>query len=189
VVDEVYREMLFETEPASAFHFDPERFIITSSLTKAYGLSGLRCGWLLAPPELATRMRRINDLHGATFAHPAELLSVVAFAQLPQIAARTKSTLDVNRGLLREFLHTRNELDYFWPEHGTIVFPRLKKGEVDGLCEVLRTDFETTVVPGRFFEMPDRFRIGVGGTTESVRESLAQLGAGMDHFASSFRRS
>ena len=74
VVDEVYREMLFEASPASAFHIDPERFIVTNSLTKAYGLSGLRCGWVLAPPELARRMFRINDLHGATFAHPAELL-------------------------------------------------------------------------------------------------------------------
>jgi aspartate/methionine/tyrosine aminotransferase len=78
LVDEVYREMLFEPAPMSAFHIDKERFIVTSSLTKAYGLSGLRCGWVLAAPELARRMFRINDLHGATFAHPAELLSVVA---------------------------------------------------------------------------------------------------------------
>ena len=49
MVDEVYREMLFETNPQSSFHIDPERFIVTNSLTKAYGLSGLRCGWILAP--------------------------------------------------------------------------------------------------------------------------------------------
>ena len=48
LVDEVYREVLFESSPASAFHIDPERFIVTNSLTKAYGLSGLRCGWVLA---------------------------------------------------------------------------------------------------------------------------------------------
>ncbi|HET7871181.1 MAG TPA: pyridoxal phosphate-dependent aminotransferase, partial [Terriglobales bacterium] len=53
VVDEVYREMLFESEPASAFHVDPARFVVTNSLTKAYGLSGLRCGWVLAPAEIA----------------------------------------------------------------------------------------------------------------------------------------
>src|ERR1051326_731261 len=76
MVDEVYREMLFESAPQSSFQIDPERFIVTNSLTKAYGLSGLRCGWVLAPLELARRMFRINDLHGATLAHPAELLSV-----------------------------------------------------------------------------------------------------------------
>jgi aspartate/methionine/tyrosine aminotransferase len=185
LVDEVYREMLFESAPASAFHIDPERFIVTNSLTKAYGLSGLRCGWVLAPPDLARRMFRINDLHGATFAHPAELLSVVAFEKLPQIAEQMKSMLEQNRRLLRDFLLSRDDLDYFWPEYGTVVFPRLKSGDAKALCDMLRHDFETTVVPGSFFESPDRFRVGVGTPTESVRESLQQLGLGLDRYRSS----
>ncbi|MGC2695505.1 MAG: pyridoxal phosphate-dependent aminotransferase [Candidatus Angelobacter sp.] len=185
LVDEVYREMLFAAEPQSAFHIDPDRFIVTSSLTKAYGLSGLRCGWVLAAPELARRMFRINDLHGATFAHPAELLSVVAFAKLDQIAARMKSMLDVNRQLLQDTLRSRDDLDYFWPEYGTIVFPRLKDGSVNELCQLLRTDFETSVVPGKFFESPDRFRIGVGTPAESMRESLQQFSRGLDRYKTS----
>jgi aspartate/methionine/tyrosine aminotransferase len=180
LVDEVYRETLFESAPASAFYIDPERFIVTNSLTKAYGLSGLRCGWVLAPPDLARRMFRINDLHGATFAHPAELLSVVAFEKLLQIAGQMKSVLETNRRLLRDFLLGRDDLDYFWPEYGTVVFPRLRSGNAEALCDMLRHDFETTVVPGSFFESPDRFRVGVGTPTESVRESLQQLGLGLD---------
>jgi aspartate/methionine/tyrosine aminotransferase len=187
LVDEVYREMLFESLPASAFHIDPERFIVTNSLTKAYGLSGLRCGWVLAAPDLARRMFRINDLHGATFAHPAELLSVVAFEKLPQIASHMKRMLEENRGLLREFLVGRDDLDYFWPEYGTVVFPRLKSGDVESFCNILRHDFETTVVPGSFFESPDRLRIGVGTPTESVRESLQQLGRGLDRYWAGLR--
>ncbi|HEY2115212.1 MAG TPA: pyridoxal phosphate-dependent aminotransferase, partial [Candidatus Angelobacter sp.] len=182
LVDEVYRELLFESAPASAFHIDPERFIVTNSLTKAYGLSGLRCGWVLASPELARRMFRINDLHGATFAHPAELLSVVALQKLPQIAAQMKSMLDTNRQLLHDFLQRRDDLDYFWPEYGTIVFPRLKSGAVEPLCDILRRDFETSVVPGTFFESPDRFRIGIGTPTESVREALRQLELGLNSY-------
>lgn len=180
LVDEVYRETLFEPVPASAFHIDPERFIVTNSLTKAYGLSGLRCGWALAPPDLARRMFRINDLHGATCAHPAELLSVVAFQKLPQIAGQMKSVLETNRRLLRDFLLERDDLDCFWPEYGTVIFPRLRSGDAEALCDMLRHDFETTVAPGRFFESPDRFRVGVGTPTESVRESLQQLGLGLD---------
>jgi aspartate/methionine/tyrosine aminotransferase len=187
LVDEVYREMLFESSPASAFHIDPERFIVTNSLTKAYGLSGLRCGWVLASPELARRMFRINDLHGATFAHPAELLSVIALQKLPQIAAQMKSMLDTNRQLLREFLLTRDDLDYFWPEYGTIVFPRLKNGDVDSLSQLLRRDFNTSIVPGTFFESPDRFRVGVGTPTESVREALPQLERGLNSYRASLQ--
>ena len=182
VVDEVYREMRFEAEPGSAFHLNPERFIVTNSLTKAYGLSGLRCGWVLAPPELAARMYHLIDLHGATFAHPAELLSVIAFTKLGQISERLGRVLETNRQHLRGFLSRRDDLDYYWPEHGTIVFPRLKQGNVDALCELLRKEFETAVVPGHFFEAPNHFRIGVGGSTELVRESLQQLGDGLDQY-------
>ncbi|HET9363576.1 MAG TPA: pyridoxal phosphate-dependent aminotransferase [Candidatus Angelobacter sp.] len=185
MVDEVYREMLFESEPQSSFHIDPERFIVTNSLTKGYGLSGLRCGWVLAPPDLARRMFNINDLHGATFAHPAELLSVVAFAKLSQIAARMKALLDTNRQLLRSFLLSRNDLECFWPEYGTVVFPRLKTGSVEELCKLLREEFETSVVPGRFFENPDRFRVGVGTPTEQVRDALQQFSRGLDRYKDS----
>src|SRR5262249_31581108 len=67
LVDEVYREMLFEEQPQTAFPTDPERVLVTSSLTKAYGLSGLRCGWILAPKELAERMWRLHDIHCGTY--------------------------------------------------------------------------------------------------------------------------
>jgi aspartate/methionine/tyrosine aminotransferase len=185
MVDEVYREMLFEPEPQSSFHIDPERFIVTNSLTKAYGLSGLRCGWVLAAPELARRMFRINDLHGATFAHPAELLSVIALEKLTQIAAHMKSILDANRKLLQDFLSSRDDLDYFWPEYGTIAFPRLKSGSVEDLCRLLREEFETSIVPGHFFEDPERFRLGVGTQTESVTEALQQFSRGLDRYKAS----
>jgi aspartate/methionine/tyrosine aminotransferase len=188
LVDEVYREMLFESVPASAFHIDPERFIVTNSLTKAYGLSGLRCGWVLASPELSRRMFRINDLHGATFAHPAELLSVIALQKLPQIAAHMKSMLDTNRRLLHDLLLQRDDLDCFWPEYGTVIFPRLKNGDADSLCQLLRHDFETSVVPGRFFEDPERFRVGVGLSTASVRDALPHLAAGLDRYRETLRR-
>ena len=184
LLDEVYREMLFEARPQSAFHLDPERFLITNSLTKAYGLSGLRCGWVLAPPEIAQRIWHINDVHGSTFTHPGELLSVLAFEKLARISVRMKSLLDINRNLLREFLSFRDDLDYYWPEYGTIVFPRLKQGSVEELCDLLRNQFETSVVPGSFFAMPSHFRIGVGIPTEEVRAALAQLGKGLDAYRS-----
>src|SRR5205807_8236544 len=49
LVDEVYLEAMFENAPVSAISIDPE-FVVTSSLTKGYGLSGLRCGWIFAEP-------------------------------------------------------------------------------------------------------------------------------------------
>ena len=69
LVDEVYLEALFENAPPSSVHLGPE-FIATTSLTKGYGLSGLRCGWILAEPQLAQRMRMLHDVFGSLAPHP-----------------------------------------------------------------------------------------------------------------------
>jgi hypothetical protein len=175
IVDEVYLEMLWEAEPNSAFHIDSDVFLSTNSLTKAYGLSGIRCGWILAAPELVQRILHIHDLHAATNVYPAELLSVIAFEKLGHIAALQKKRLDDNRRLLRECLESQSILQHFWPEHGTVVFPRLRTGNAVGFCERLRREHELSVVPGTFFEDPERVRIGVGGKTDDVRASVEQL--------------
>src|ERR1017187_6374723 len=81
LVDEVYLDAVYENTPRTAFHLGAE-FVVTSSLTKVYGVSGLRCGWILAEAELARAMWRMNDVFAATPVHPGELLSVAVFGQL-----------------------------------------------------------------------------------------------------------
>ena len=179
LVDEVYREAIFDQPTRSAFHLG-NHFVVTSSLTKAYGLSGLRCGWILAEPALAERIWRLNDLFAATPAHPAERLSVIAFDHLPQIQARAAKILQANRRALTSFLNSRNDLECILPTHGTTVFPRLRRGSVDDFCDLLRKKYETSVVPGRFFEMPDHFRIGIGGDTEITATGLERLAQALD---------
>ena len=185
LVDEVYLEMLFDDEIPSAFltghTFGEENpFITTNSLTKAYGLSGLRCGWIVASPPLAQRIWRLNDLFSANSAYPAEQLSVSALAQLPRFRARARTLLNKNRLVLNQFLDARAELDCFRPSAGTVVFPRLLRADATALIQLLREKFETSVVPGKFFERPQHFRIGIGGDTEYVQPGLERLGKALD---------
>ncbi len=186
LVDEVYLEAVGVQAPRlgcrTAFLFGNE-FVVTSSLTKAYGLSGLRCGWVLAEPELAKKIWRLNDLFDVIPAHPAEKLSVVALKRLVQISVRARALLEENRTIAYEFLRSRDELECTFPEFGTVVFPRLKSGKVDELCALLRTKFETTIVPGRFFEMPDHFRLGLGGDAEALAAGLDRLGSALNELA------
>jgi aspartate/methionine/tyrosine aminotransferase len=181
MIDEVYLEMFFDPSIRSAFHLG-ETFLITSSLTKVYGLSGLRCGWILAAPELARRMWRINDLFGNIPAHTAELLSVIALDNLPTIAARSKALLTTNRRLLDQFFDSREDLEVLRPPCGTVAFPRLTRGNADDLFKLLCEKYETAVVPGRFFEMPEYFRIGIGGETDALRVGLEHLSAALDEY-------
>jgi aspartate/methionine/tyrosine aminotransferase len=194
LVDEVYLEMLFETEKPFSFHIgkslaaDADNpFIVTSSLTKVYGLSGLRCGWILASPDLAKRMWLLNDLYGAVAAHAAERMSVIAFDHLEQFRSRTRALLATNRALLDAFLDSRRDLECFRPVAGTVVFPRLTNCDAQQFFQLLREEYETTVVPGSFFEMPQHFRIGIGGDTENLQAGLERLSAALDDFGKSDR--
>jgi len=182
LVDEVYLDACFDVQARSAFHLG-DNFMVTSSLTKAFGLSGLRCGWVLAPPPLAERMWRINDLFGVIPAHVAELLSVVAFDHLKEIEAYAHTRLQANRPVLQRFLDSRRDLKAIRANAGTIAFPRLVSGKVDALCQLLREKYDTSVVPGHFFEMPDHFRLGIGGKTELLEEGLKRLGKALDEIA------
>jgi aspartate/methionine/tyrosine aminotransferase len=181
LVDEVYLEALFE-RATSAFHLGDE-FIVTSSLTKAYGLSGLRCGWILAEAALAKRIWRLNDLFGVIPAHSAERLSVVALGKLEAIGARAKALLETNRPVLDSFLNSRGDLETIETRFGTTAFPRLKPGSVEELCGLLLEKYETTVVPGKFFEMPDHFRIGIGCEREMLVAGLERLGDALDEIS------
>jgi len=190
LVDEVYLEMIFENTPASCFSLghalapaDDNPFIVTNSLTKVYGLSGLRCGWIVATPDLARRMWLLNDLFGVNAAHPAEKMSVLAFDHLEQFRERARTLLAANRALLDAFLDSRSDLECFRPPAGTVVFPRLIHGDPETLLKLLREKYETTVGPGTFFEMPQHFRIGIGGDTAEVGAGLDRLSAALDEFA------
>jgi aspartate/methionine/tyrosine aminotransferase len=179
LVDEVYLEAMFENAPKSAVHLG-RQFIATSSLTKGYGLSGLRCGWILAEPELAKKMRRLNDIFGAVGPHVTERLSVIALSQLQKISARAKRILETNRATLNQFFDTRQDVNVVRTKFGTTSFPRLRNGDGDKLSALLLAKYDTAVVPGRFFESPQHVRIGMCCEPEMFATSMERFGRALD---------
>jgi aspartate/methionine/tyrosine aminotransferase len=184
LVDEVYLDAVYENTPRSSFHLGPE-FIVTNSLTKVYGLSGLRCGWILAQPDLANKMWRLNDLFGSIPAHPAELLCVIALQHLDKIRERARKIVEADRAVLTSSLneHTTQHLSAVRTKFGTTSFVGLKKGTSDEFLTSLRRDYETTAVPGRFFGMSNHFRIGMGVNTEMFAEGLARIARALNTLA------
>ena len=178
LVDEVYLDASAPTR-RSAVHLGPE-FVCTNSLTKVYGLSGLRCGWILAEAELAERMWRLNDLFGVNQAHQAERLSCIALDRLDEIVADTPAMLERNRTLFNDFASSRSDLDCAPALRGVTAFPRWTGGDTQRLDHRLRERYDTAVVPGCWFEMPDYFRIGFGLPTHEFEEAVQRLGAALD---------
>jgi aspartate/methionine/tyrosine aminotransferase len=182
LVDEVYREAIWGAASRHALSF-ADNFVIATSLTKAYGLGALRCGWILAEPALAARIRKMQDLFGSNAPHIAEHISAIALGSIDRLEARARLALGANRAAAAEILSPRSDLELTIPPHGTTLAPRLLSGDVAPFCELLRTKYEVGVVPGFHFEMPHHFRIGLGGPPDLTRESLQRLALALDDLA------
>jgi aspartate/methionine/tyrosine aminotransferase len=178
LVDEVYLEAM-NPRPLTSFLLGNE-FVVTNSLTKGYGLGGLRCGWILAEPELARCIWALYDVFSGHNPYPAEALSMVAFDHLNRIRGRAQRILEANRPVMNTFLRERCDLECDIPEFGTCAAPRLKRGSVEALDQLLREKYDTAIVPGRFFEMPEHFRIGIGADPAMTHEGFRRLSAALD---------
>jgi len=182
LVDEVYLDARPGTR--SAAHLG-DAFVTTNSLTKCYGLSGLRCGWILAEPPLAERIWRMNELFGVAQPHADERLGCIALAHLDEIAAGRDERLAANRALVNAFFAARPEIDCAPLEQGITAFPRLVGLDVEALHALLLGKYDTSIVPGRWFETPDHFRLGYGGPTDMVEAGLERIGQALDEMAAS----
>jgi hypothetical protein len=185
LIDEVYLELTFHDGRARTAFTEDGNIVVTSSLTKAYGLSGLRCGWILAPRPLAERMRRLNDLFGVKAPHVAERLAVVAFQRLPELRLRARRMIEPNRAAYREILGASSALDQAVFDEGTTVFPRLRRPDAPAFFRLLTEQFETSVVPGHFFGRPEHMRIGLGGDPVATREGLNRIAEALESGAQS----
>ncbi|MCI0707824.1 MAG: pyridoxal phosphate-dependent aminotransferase [Ignavibacteriae bacterium] len=174
LVDEVYLDSAFEQKPRSAIHLGKE-FVVSSSLTKVYGLGGLRCGWVLAEPELVRKMWHINDIVINVPPHPSELLSVIALRNLDSIRAWSKKLIAENQSTLKEIFLARKDIECVAPGVGTIVFPRLKNSTIIEELNTRLLKHQTIVAPGKFFGSADHFRLGMGAKPEIFREGLSRL--------------
>jgi aspartate/methionine/tyrosine aminotransferase len=178
LIDEVYLDSAVPPR-RSAVHLGPE-FVCTNSLTKVYGLSGLRCGWILTEPALAERMWRLNDLLGVNQAHQAERLACIAFSRIGEVIGDTPAMLERNRAIYNAFIADRDDLESMPALHGITAFPRWSGGDTERLDALLRANYDTAIVPGRWFEMPGHFRVGLGCRGDLLEEALARLGTALD---------
>jgi aspartate/methionine/tyrosine aminotransferase len=180
LVDEVYLDSVYQDRPPMAASIS-DLFISTSSLTKSYGLAGLRAGWLIAAPEVAEAVRRARDVVDAVGAYPSDRLATLAFEQLDRFTERARSILEPNLATLIEFAESRSELEWIPPSGGTVGFPRI--GGIDDagpFVDRMLHEYEIGLVPGRFFQSPAHFRIAFGGPADILAGGLDALGRALD---------
>jgi len=186
IFDETYRDLTFGEKLPTAASLS-QRAITVSTFSKAYGLPGLRVGWLATQDRAALELflaakEQINICNSVI----NEEIAVAVLEQRDKILALSKRHVRENYGLLGEWLEKQLELEYVKPLGGATCFPRIKEGipiDVRRFYDLLLNKYRTFVGPGHWFGMNDRyFRIGFGWPSkknlelglESITKALKQ---------------
>jgi aspartate/methionine/tyrosine aminotransferase len=185
LVDETYREMAFSGPAPLAAGLGPH-CISVASMSKSYGLPGIRIGWII------TRDRALQE----TFLAAKEQMFIcnpvvdeeIAFQVLSRKGAMLPPVLAKNRRALatmRSWIGAQSELEWVEPSGGVVCFPRIRPGsaaDVDAFYRILNGKYGTYVGPGHWFGMDRRFmRIGFGWpAADELAGGLANISAAVE---------
>ena len=179
VDDEIYRGAEREADDTPTVWGRYERAVVSSGLSKAYGLPGLRIGWVAAPEALISELWSVHDYTTIAPGGLNDRLARIALepARRQTLLARTRGIIRSNYPLVRRWLERQDGLSHIAPEAGAIVLVRhqhpVRSSE---LTERLREEQSVLIVPGDFFDMDGYLRIGFGSDPEYLGSALTILG-------------
>lgn len=177
LADEVYRGAERDEKESASFAGRGERTVMTGGLSKAYGLPGLRVGWLVAPIEIAQAALRLKDYTTIAPASVSEHLADIALERRSKLLERTRFLLNERWPALEDWAgrHSR-ALHWTPPVAGAICFFSYRY-PMDSmpLVDRLIRDYSCMVVPGVHFKTERHLRIGFGGPPSVLHAGLAAL--------------
>ncbi len=177
--DEVYRGAELDGPETPSFFGLHERVLVTNSLSKAYGLPGLRIGWVVGPTEMMEGLWGRTDYTTIAPASLSDRLASVTLAPVTRrkILARTRKILTENLGMLSRWMDSqKGRFTYRPPDAGAICYARYRAAiNSTEFAEILRTERDLLVVPGDHFGMDHYLRLGFGPPAAELAEALDRL--------------
>ena len=160
------------------------RVLVTTSLSKAYGLPGLRIGGVVGPAEMTEALWGRTDYTSITPASLSDVLARVALepATRRKILGRTREILTHNLALLSSWMDTQEDrFSYRPPDAGAICYTRYHASiNSTEFAEILRTEMDLLVVPGDHFGMDHYLRLGFGLPAAELEEALERTASAFD---------
>ena len=179
VADEIYRGAEVSGRTTPTFWGRYERVLITSGLSKAFGLPGLRIGWVVGPPATVERIWSYRDYTTIAIGMLSERLAraVMEPARRDAVLARTRAIIGRNLPVVEGWIRGHADiLDYTPPQAGAIVFMRydLPIASIP-LAERLRLEKSVLIVPGDQLGTPKHLRIGFGSDAQYMLRGLERI--------------
>lgn len=183
LADEVYMGAERDGHTTASFWGSYDRLICVAGLSKAYGLPGLRIGWLVGPAPLVADAWARHDYTTIGPSGASDHLATLALqpAVRERLLARTRGILRENYPVLEQWLESFGPT-FSWvpPQAGAICWVRYRPamdGEV--LVERVRSAQSVLLVPGEHFGMPGFLRFGFGNELSELRAALAATATGL----------
>jgi aspartate/methionine/tyrosine aminotransferase len=179
VSDEIYRGAEVDTdETTPTFWGRSDRVVVTSGLSKAFGLPGLRIGWAVAPPAIVGELRARHDYTTLAPGLLSDWFAELAMEpdRREELLRRTRGIIRSNLPLLEEWIAAQPRLSYVRPKAGAIAYVEydLAVGSTE-LVDRIRTEHSVLLVPGDMFGIGKGLRIGFGFDAERMLEALERV--------------
>ncbi|MFQ6046769.1 MAG: aminotransferase class I/II-fold pyridoxal phosphate-dependent enzyme [Gemmatimonadales bacterium] len=181
LVDEVYQGAELSGSTTPSFWGSYERVIVVNGLSKAYGLPGLRIGWIVGPHELKLGAMQRHDYTVIGPSPASDYLARLALSVREKILARTRGILNENWPLLESWLAGFGDLfDWIAPQCGAICTVRYRSAmRALDLVERIRAEYDILLVPGEHFHLPQHLRLGYGNERSELEAALGDLRQGI----------
>jgi aspartate/methionine/tyrosine aminotransferase len=179
--DEVYQGAEREEGRAPSFWGRYERVIVTNGLSKAYGLPGLRIGWIVSQPEMIAKLWSYHDYTTIGPGMLSDVLAQIAIRSRDRIRQRTVAILRKNYPVLETWIREHKPLfTVIPPRAGAIAYMRYGIDiNSTQLVEKLMHEKSTLIVPGDQFGMDHYLRIGYGTPAEYLKAGLDRIHAAL----------
>lgn len=180
LVDEVYRN---PADPEASISDLYERGIATGSLSKQFGLAGLRLGWIKGAPQLIEAVNTFRDYTIISGGVLSEKMAALALQHKDEILARHLETIENNKQILQAWLDQSPYFSCVLPAKGTVAFLKLPEGVAsEEFCTKLLADTGIFFVPGSCFEKEGYVRLGLGKSHEDLPRALKELDAWTEQY-------
>ncbi len=178
VWDNAFGEITYERPPLPDPTLLYERAIAMGTLSKCYGLPGLRVGWCIAAPEVLSSCMQLRDYITLHLSPLVETIASAVIAHSELLIAPRREQARANLPVVLEWLEAhRDRVQWVPPQGGVCIFPRLLgRFDVEAFCHRLARELKGLLVPGNCFGHPRHVRLGFGGATKNLREGLDRLG-------------
>lgn len=175
--DGAFTDLTYDAPPLRDPVDRSDRVISLGTLSKGYGLPGLRVGWCLAAPAVLQRMTRVRDYTTLHLSPLVELIAEHVIDGADRILAQKRAGARRNRALVESWMTEQGgAISWTPPSGGVCGFPRLHDvPDVEAFCHTLAREHRVLLVPGTCFGTPGHARLGFGGNTPALEEGLSRL--------------